>query len=68
EKENNHGKGNVISDNWPYTEKAEEKNGRRRRAFIPVPEGKRPSWQPGCSCPYNASKEKGATGEPAAPL
>ncbi|MEN5656671.1 hypothetical protein ABEK56_27500, partial [Klebsiella pneumoniae] len=36
--------------------------------FIPVPGGKRPSWQSGCSCPYNASKEKGATGEPAAPL
>ncbi|MGS5206308.1 hypothetical protein [Escherichia coli] len=30
--------------------------------------GKPPSWQSGCSCPYNASKEKEATGEPAAPL
>lgn len=31
----------------------------RRRAFFSVPEGKGPSRQSGCSCPHNASKEKG---------
>ncbi|EPS2512555.1 hypothetical protein ACVCSR_005531, partial [Escherichia coli] len=54
--------GDVISD-WPSPEKAGEKNGRRRRTFIPVPGGKRPSWLPGCSCPHNASKEKGTAGK-----
>ncbi|WP_263767420.1 hypothetical protein, partial [Escherichia coli] len=36
---------------------------RRRRTFIPVPGGKQPSWQSGCSCPHNASKEKGTAGK-----
>ncbi len=36
---------------------------RRWRTSVPVPGRNSPSWQSGCSCPHNASKEKGTAGK-----
>ena len=38
-------------------------NVRRWRTSVPVPGRNSPSWQSGCSCPRNASKEKGTAGK-----